>query len=188
MANQTIATGPGDTLTLPRGQVESYQAGSFLQDGQRVVFVGAESGHPQRTWVQEVPDGLPKPVTPEGTRGVRASPDGRWLAAVTQDSTLVLVPLEGGDARPIAKLSPSEAVSQWSADGRTLFVRRAGTRLDVFAMAVESGERQLWRTFEVPDPAGAGIGTAFVVTSDARSYAYVYAQYLDELYLVRGLQ
>jgi len=182
-----IPTGPGETLTLPRGPVETYQAAAFLLDGRRVVFVGAERERPHRTWVQELPGGLPRAITPEGTRGVRTSPDGRWLAAVTEDSTLVVVPLEDGEARQIAKLSPNEAVSQWSADGRTLFVGCPGTRLEVFAIDVESEERQLWRTFEVPDPAGAIMST-FVVTPDGRSYAYVYSQILDELYLVTGLE
>jgi len=99
----------------------------------------------------------------------------------------MLFPLHGGEPRPLAKLVSSEAVSQWSADGRTLFVGCPGTRLEVFAIDVESEERQLWRTFEVPDPAGAIMST-FVVTPDGRSYAYVYSQILDELYLVTGLE
>jgi len=45
----------------------------------------------------------------------------------------------------------------------------------------------LWKTFELPDPAGAQIA-AFIITRDACSYAYGYFRILDELYLVEGLK
>jgi Tol biopolymer transport system component len=182
-----IPTGTGDTLSLPRGRVETYQDASWLPGGRRIVFVGAEHGRPQRTWVQELPAGQPKPVTPEGTTGVATSPDGRWVAAITPDSMIVLFPLQGGEARSVARLTSPEEVCQWSADGGTLFVSRRGTRLDVFRIDVQTGKRQLWRSFAMPDPAGARIAT-FVVTPDGRSYAYGYLRTLDDLYLVEGLK
>ena len=126
-------------------------------------------------------------MTPEGAVGITASPDGRWVAAVTQDFTLMLFPLQGGEPRPVTKLAPREAVSQWSADGRTLYVSHEGTRLDVFGIDVQSGNRQLWKTFEVPDPAGVRVSN-FLATREARSYAYGYLRILDELYLVEGLK
>ena len=182
-----LPTGSGDTLSLPRGQVETYQEANWLPDGRRVVFVGAERGRPQRTWVQELRGGPPSAVTPEGTVGVTTSPDGRWVAAVTPDSAIVLFPLRGGEPRSVARLGPYEQICQWSADGRTLFVSRWSGRLDVFGMDVQSGARRLWRTFEAPDPAGLR-GMTCVVTRDARSYAYGYIRILDELYLVEGLK
>jgi hypothetical protein len=99
----------------------------------------------------------------------------------------MLFPLQGGEPRSLAKLAQGEAVSEWSADGRTLFAFRQAARLDVFGVSVASGERRPWKSFEVPDPAGA-IGGAFVVTRDARAYAYGYLRFLDELYLVEGLR
>jgi hypothetical protein len=182
-----IPTGSGDALSLPSGQVETYQKASFLPDSRRIVIVGAERGRPQRTWIQELPEGMPAAVTPEGAAGTTVSPDGRWVAAVAQDLALQLFPLQGGEPRLVAKLAPGEEVTQWSADGRTLFVSHEGTRLDVFSIDVQTGKRQLWRTFEVPDPAGVRM-SIIVLTRDARSYAYGYLRTLDELYLVEGLK
>ena len=182
-----LPTGSGETVVLARGPVDTYQTASILPDGRRIIFVGAERERPQRTWVQEIPSGLPAAVTPEGVTGVTTSPEGSWVAAVTQDSTLVLFPLQGGEPKPLGKLAFRDTVSQWSADGRTLFVSHGGTRLDVFGVDIHSGERRLWRTFEVPDPAGARVSN-LVLTRDAHSYAYGYMRILDELYLVEGLR
>ena len=87
----------------------------------------------------------------------------------------------------MARLVGPEVVRQWSADGRTLFLSRRGNRLDVFSIDVQSGTRQLWKTFEVPDPAGVTM-PGFIVTRDGRSYVYGYIRSLDELYLVEGLK
>jgi Tol biopolymer transport system component len=182
-----IPTGSGKTVILPRGNVDTYQQAAWLADGRRIVFVGAEAGRARRTWVQDFPGGLPRAVTPEGARGVTTSPDGRWVAVVTQDFTLMLFPLQGGEAKALSKLAPGETVCQWSEDGRKLFVSRRGLHLDVFSVDIQSGERRLWKTFEAPDPAGVDVA-AFALTRDARGYAYGYMRVLDELYLVEGLK
>ena len=119
--------------------------------------------------------------------GIATSPDSKWVAAITQDGTITLFPLDGGEPRPVAKRASGDNFSQWSADGRTLYVSHPGNPLDVFSIDIQSGKRQLWRTFELPDPAGALIA-AFFVTRDMRSYAYGYFRILDDLYLVEGLR
>jgi len=182
-----IPTGSGDPLSLPSGQVETYQDARFLPDGRRVLFAGAERERAQRTWVQELPGGLPTAVTPEGAVGVTVSPDGQWVAAVSQDLALTLFPLHNGESKSLAKLAPGEKINQWSADGRTLLVSHEGTRLNVFSINVQSGERKPWRSFEVPDPAGVSV-SGFIITSDTRGYTYGYMRFLDELYLVKGLR
>jgi eukaryotic-like serine/threonine-protein kinase len=192
-----IPTGAGESRSLPSGQVETYQTADFLPDGHRIVFLGAEQGHAQRLWVQELAGGLPSALTPEDAGdaetsldsrwGSATSPDGRWIAAVTRDSTIKLFPLQGGEPKSIAKLAAREVLCQWSEDGRTLYVSQWGNPLSVFSMDVQSGERRLWKKFEVPDPAGVR-GSTFMISRNARSYAYSYIRELDELYLVEGLK
>jgi Tol biopolymer transport system component len=182
-----IPTGTGDSVSLPRGTIETYQSARWLGDDRRILFIGAERGHPQRTWVQDRSGDAPRAVTPEGMAGVAVSPDGKWVAAMTRDSRVELCPIEGGEPRPLAALSFRDEVSHWSADGRTLFVSHGGGHLDVFGIDVRTGVKRLWRTFEVPDPAGVHLST-FVATPDLRGYAYGYMRVLDELYLVEGLK
>ena len=55
------------------------------------------------------------------------------------------------------------------------------------AVDVETGRTKLWKTIEVPDPAGVRLGT-IRMTRDARSYAYGYTRGIGELYLVEGLK
>jgi hypothetical protein len=87
----------------------------------------------------------------------------------------------------VAKRSPRETLSQWSADGRMLYVSLGGNPFSVFSLDIQSGKRQLWKTFELPDPAGAAIVNC-IITRDARSYAYCYFRFLDELYVLSGLK
>ena len=47
--------------------------------------------------------------------------------------------------------------------------------------------RRPWRTFQLPDPAGA-LFFNFVMTRDARTYAYGYIRRLDDLFVVQGLK
>jgi serine/threonine protein kinase/WD40 repeat protein len=181
-----ISTGTEGTTPLPRGQLETHQSATFLSE-RRVVFVGAEHGRPQRTWVQDIPSGQPRAVTEEGTVGVTTSPDGRSVATVAEDLRLMIFPIDGGKPRLLPRLDPKETVCQWSQDDTTLYVSRLGTRLDVFALDLRSGTKELWRTFELPDPAG-GLVWNVALTRDARSYAYGYGRALDELFVVEGLK
>jgi hypothetical protein len=180
-----IPTGTGETVVLPSGQLEHYQEARFLSNRQ-VVFVAAERGRPQRTWVLDVQGGQPRAVTPEGALGVTSSPDSRFVAA-RQGSRLVIFPLNGGEAKPIGTLEPGEVICQWSDDARTLYTYRTGTMLQVFARDVRSGIKRLFKTLELPDPAGAVVYN-IVMTRDSRSYAYSYTRMLDELYVVQGLK
>ncbi len=157
-----IPTGAGESVEpvlLPRGQIETYQDGAFLFDGRRIVFVGAERGRPQRTWVQEVSGGPPRPATPEGAVGITTSADGRSVVAVAHDRRLMIFPLGGGEPTSLGTINPRETVSQWSGDGRTVYLSRSGTTLEVFALDVESGfQHDCGRRSNCPTPPARGSG------------------------------
>ena len=60
----------------------SHGWAGWFPDGKKLVFVGAEPGHANRSWRQDLDGGKPVAITPEGVTGIRISPDGRTLAAV----------------------------------------------------------------------------------------------------------
>jgi Tol biopolymer transport system component len=182
-----LPTGTGDSTSLPRGQVEKYYDARWLPDGKSIVFAGSEAGHAQRTYIQDLQGGLPRPVTTEGIAGARVSPDGRFVAAVSADQQLYVCPMNGDSPMPVTELLPDEQVFQWTPDGRSVYVGRIGTSMSVGRVELGTGRRVPWRTFSLPDPAGVGVWR-IVLTPDGQSYAYSYGRILDDLYLVDGLK
>jgi hypothetical protein len=87
----------------------------------------------------------------------------------------------------VAKLFPEEIPVQWTADGQSLYVGKAGASLNVDCINLGTGRRVPWKTFHMPDPAGVRIGV-LVMTPDGGGYAYTYSRRLDNLYLVTGLK
>ncbi len=97
---------------------------------------------------------------------------------------------DDADRRPGAKVVLLfwllKMVCQWSKDASTIYTYRQGVPLEVYAIDVKSGLRRLWRSFAPPE---AGFATmSFVMTRDARSYAYGYTRPHQELYVAEGLK
>ena len=158
-----------------------------MPDGKSVVFAGSEPGHAQRSYIQDLQGGLPRPITPEGVAGSRASPDGRLVAAVTGNQRLLICPAGGDSARFVAQLRPMETVLQWAADGRAIYVGSFEIPISAARIELATGRRTPWRTFSLPDPAGVS-GGGVVLSPDGHGYAYWYFRELSELYLVDGLK
>jgi WD40 repeat protein len=182
-----LPTGAGDSVSLPPGQIEKYSDARWQPDGKGVVFAASEAGHAQRTYIQDLKGGLPRPVTTEGIAGARVSPDGRFVAAVSGDQRLHVCPMSGDSPMPVTELLPDEQVFQWTPDGRSVYIGRIGIGMTVDRVELGTGRRVPWRTFSLPDPAGAGVWS-IVLTPDGQSYAYSYGRILDDLYLVDGMR
>ena len=195
-----VATGPGDPLVLPRGSVETYDEsyGSFSPDGRRVLFHGRRRGEGLRAFVQDLPAGEPRPITPDlGYNGLgHISPDGQWVAETTGapgSYVHMLYPLAGGTPRPIPGALPELTPMQWTADGTELYMRvwtpfATDLETNVFRVSLRTGARTLWRTIRAADPAGAGFPRGMMITPDGRAYTYNYVQVLQDLYVATGLK
>jgi eukaryotic-like serine/threonine-protein kinase len=187
-----LPTGAGDAVVLPSGAMEEYVAGSWLPDGTRVVFQGRQSGQTDRIFMQQIPNGEPTAVTPPGVDfwsefHVLVSPDGRWIAAKSAENRLALYPLDGGAAKDICNLKGTEFLTQWSADGRSVFVHEPGARLVISRIDLVSGARESWKTIEPADAAGCNLlGPS--LSRDGQSYVYRYTRRLQTLYVVDGLK
>lgn len=182
-----LPTGAGDSTSLPRGKIDKYYDARWLPDGKSIVFAASEADHAQRTYVQDLKGGPPRPITPEGFVGTRVSPDGRFVAAVSRDQRLYVCPTMGESPRLVTELLPDEQVLQWTPDGRFLYVGQPGTSQRVSRVELGTGRRVPWKTISVPDPAGVCVW-GVSLTPDGRSYAYFYMRALDDLYLVTGLK
>jgi Tol biopolymer transport system component len=186
-----LPTGPGEPKVLAQSSVTT-QAAAIFPDGRRILVTGNEPGRGVRLYVQDLPDGKPRAITPEGVSTARTvspiSPDGKLVAAYGPDGRVALYPTEPGEPRPVPELEREDVVLRWTADGRSLFVFRQSAppgRIELLDLA--TGKRTPWKEFRPPDPAGIlQVGPA-VISPDEKSYVYSYKRLLDELYVVTNL-
>jgi hypothetical protein len=104
----------------------------------------------------------------------------------------VLLSVDGGPTRPCPGIEPQDRLLRWSADGRSIFIRRdERLAIQVYRLDVASGGRTLLWELAPPDRAGVTLyhdNFNLRVTPDGKSYAYSFLRSLSELYLVEGLK
>ncbi len=186
-----LPTGTGAPRALATTQI-TVQWANLLPNDRQILFSGNEQGHAPRIYLQDVPDGKPRPVTPEGvvltsfTRVI--SPDGRSFLAVEADGSSSVRSVETGELKAIPGLDPAEIAFGWTSDGKSVYVYRPAVPARVFQIELESGHRRLWKELDPPDPAGINFIRTPHISADGKAYAYNYNRVLSDLYLVDGLR
>ena len=160
----------------------------FFPDGERVWFTGAEADRPDRTYVQEIRGGTPRPVTPEGVFAVGVSPDGKFMVGPDPNGRMALFPVDGGAARAVPGLEPGQLFVQWGEDERFLYVRDDGWPTSVYKVDLSTGKKALVLRLMPADPSGLVNVQTVVLSRDGQSYAYNYRRILSELLVVEGLK
>ena len=186
-----LPTGAGQTVTLDAAGLSDFAWGAWLPDGRSVVFTGIDSKKVSRIYVQAVPDGKPRPISPEGASipylTSPVSPDGKYVLGVAGEKRM-LYPTDGVEQpRALPGLSAEDFPIQWSSNSRSIycFRRMEGPRR-VWLVDVATGQRGLWREFADEDHLLANFHVR--VTPDGKSYVYGGTNTLSELYLVEGLR
>ncbi len=179
-------TGAGEPKQFPKDGIAVFAA-VFTPDGKRVVISGSETGHGPRVYVRDFAGGKPRALTPEGYVGFLISPDGRSTIARGPDRKRYLYPLSGGEPS-VVPVELDEAMDQFTADGRFLFVHRRGeTPINVQRLELATGRRQPWRTLMPTDAAGVS-QVSPLMTPDGSAYALSYVRTLSDLFLVGGVK
>ena len=190
-----LPTRTGETRRLPRGTIAEYLDWAvFSPDSRRIYFAARDATDANRTYVQDLDGGEPRPITPDGFVGQLLSPDGRTLATIDRYGEYYLYPVDGSaQPRSIPGYIDGDVLLQWSADGRSLFIREAGNLvLRIHRLDLSTGDRVFWKELVPPDPTvltdiGSDPGQVRI-TADGRSYAYTYWTFEGELYLAQGLK
>ena len=184
-----LPTGAGEQRVLVSGGLDQIATARWFPDGQRVVLVGQEAGKTWRSYVVDVATGSIAPLTPENVKGALMSPDGRLLAAHDGNANRwVLFPVEGGDLQPITGLQESEGPIQWSADGRSLYIREVKQfPARLFKLNPTTGSRELVAELAPSDMTGIKpYPRSVVITPDGRTHAYTFMRVASELYMLEG--
>ena len=142
-----LPTGAGAMVTLPKGNVAHVGEGTWLGDSKRIVFTGDTGDGKPRGYIQEIPAGLPRAITPDGVAlaGKAAVRDDNSVLGRV-GATWMLFPIHGGDGRPVPALTPEDIPLQWSHDGRYVYTvdNADGARppaVDVFRVELATGGR-----------------------------------------------
>jgi dipeptidyl aminopeptidase/acylaminoacyl peptidase len=176
-----------------------------MADGKRVIVDARVEGRPRRVWLIDLAGGEPKPLTDEDVlTAAPPSPDGSTLAVFDATGHSSLVSIADGKRTPLA-LPADDLPFQWTADGKSLYVRHTTDehgslimRLDgyisargaapIFVYDLATGKERPWRVLTPPDPAGTTHIDNVLITPDGKSYVYSYLQTESNLYLVDGVR
>ncbi len=186
-----LPVGPGEVRQVPLPGLEHAQDGAyFLPDGKRILADGNEPGHAGRSYLVDLEGGgTLKPVTPEGAYATLPSPDGKFVVGWKSGHPMTLYPLDGGPEREIPGADPDYAATQWTADGKGLYVYRPGqVPLHVLRLDVSSGKITPVRDLVPADRGGIVSVQPAVVNRAGTAFAYSYYQALSVLYVISGLK
>jgi hypothetical protein len=187
-------TGAGEMMTVSKDRLSRVADGSWL-DSKHIVFTGYGADNVPRGYVQEVPSGSPRAITPEGVvLAGRAAVRGEHSVLGRRGAAWMLFPIEGGNSQSATSLASHEIPLQWSHDGRYLYTVASPdgarqTAVDVSRVTIASGERIRWKTLEPSDPVGVeDMRETLTITPDAEAYCYSYIRRLGDLFVVNGLK
>ncbi|HXM78948.1 MAG TPA: hypothetical protein VOA00_06935, partial [Thermoanaerobaculia bacterium] len=186
-----LPTGAGEPKVLPKTAI-NCQSATWFPDGRRILISGNEPGRGSRLFVQDIADGRPRAITPEGVSFLFShaiAPDGKSVVATGTDRRVAIYPIEPGEPRAVPGMEPDDIPLRWRADGSSLFVFRPSAppgRVDI--VDVTTGRRTPWKEMRPPDPSGVEQVGPMVIAPDEISYVYSYRRGLDALYLATGLR
>jgi len=180
-----LPTGPGESR-FPKIEGMHFDGVEWFPDNKHILFTGNETGHATRTWMYDLETNQSTPLTPEGTRGTKVSPDGKWFVTVDPHK-LLLSPIGGGDSKSVTDLQ-GESVVRWSGDGRYLFLQqREPASIKISRLDVTTRRKEPWLVVKVPEPGAQFLGPV-ALSADGKSCATTFQRDLANLFLVRGLK
>ena len=135
-------TAGAQPIRLTRNKADDNEP-SFSPDGGRIVFFSGRDGG--GIYIMPALGGEERLLLRRAYRGPRFSPDGQWVAAsisVSMQSSIVVVPVNGGEPRRLVADFYNADRPVWSPDGKSiLFVgaRQQGDQLDWWVAPLDGG-------------------------------------------------
>jgi serine/threonine protein kinase len=189
---EALPTGPGEARHWTNRNIENYAGIGWMPNSQEIIIAGNEPGHATRFYLQKVPGGAMRPVSPEGfgtELQIAVSPDGKQFAARNQQTNAWNVcQIDGGQCAPLRGVQDDDTPLAWTVDGKSLYLsnRKQGPQSGIWRVEVLTGRRDLWKKIVPADSVGAVEIFPASITPDGKSYAVQYDRSLDELYTMEG--
>jgi hypothetical protein len=189
-----VPTGAGSARSLPPGGFLRILVADWLADSQHIAFTAMKPNERQRIYVQDVREGPPRAISPEGF-GLpmnASTPDGKFVVG-SSERGFFLVPVDGGELKPLPQLSGEMPLQplQWSADSRFVFARRANRvnlPAEIVRVEMATRRREPWKTLQPRDVVGLDQIFPIVLTPDGQSYCYTATRNLSRLFVVDGVK
>jgi len=185
-----LPTGAGDSQTLTNDAI-NHQWARWFPDGKRFLFSGNEPGRGVRLYVQDMHEGKPKPISPEGVDATAfaISPDGQKIVGIGPDQKAYFYPAGGGEPEPVKGMEPGDIPITWSQDGHSLYLYRTGeVPAHVYELEFAVGKTRVWKQVIPVDTTGISTIGPILTTPDGKTYVYGFHRTLGDLYLVEGLK
>jgi DNA-binding winged helix-turn-helix (wHTH) protein/WD40 repeat protein len=177
----------GKIVELPVTGLE-YQWGRYFPDGQHLITLANEPGHPLRLYVQSL-TGKPFPITPPTVvRNVAVSPDGTEVAVLSANGKLAIYPVVESGAGRVVHTEEALAPLLWTPDG-DLYVQHLGAYTQIptriSRLHLDTGRLQAWQEIAPADPLGVNAITKVMLSSDTRTLVFNYRRVLSELFVAQ---
>ena len=161
----------------------------FLADGKRFTLNASEPGHAVRSYLVNLDEGKPIPVTPEGITGGLVSSDGQYIFRVNGAGGVAVYATAGGTPRTIPDLEPTFTPALWSDDNSSVYGFLLGqVPAKLYKVDLATGKKALIQELQPPTNAGVVHIAPVVMTRDGSRFAYSYYQVSSVLYLISGLR
>ncbi len=188
-----LPTGSGDAREI-KVQGNFDFGAAWMSDSRRVVIGGALPKEAYRLLMVDTLDETVKPISPENIGGSSLRPfavsaDGKYVAGMTADETIVLYPTDDSEKSiAVGSAEKGEVPISWSAGDSAIYVYRPNALpARVFRITLATGARELWKEFSPADSAGIYKISPVVITPNGNSYAYNALRSTSDLYVAEGL-
>jgi eukaryotic-like serine/threonine-protein kinase len=129
-----------DSLRVESGSTRPF---AISPDGQSIVFRASRDSIGSRLWIRTLGDPTARPI--EGTQdGMNAafSPDGEWIAFITENVNVKKVRVTGGSVSPIVHSQSRTAALTWG-DDNEIFLEQIGPNDGIHRVSASGGRMQL---------------------------------------------